>query len=394
MIHAGPLLARAALPWAIVAFGACVVAEAQRFPKQAPAAPSLALLPTPLQARSGSALAPPMLALHSSAEIPAPPGAPSAHASALVAGTRGDDLLAFWWAGARESAPDVAIYASRWVDGRWSNARRVLTREELGAQLGFGVRRLGNPTLWRAPDGRLHLWVVATGLGGWAASRVVQLVSADDQTFQVLRVLPLSPLAGTSVLVRTAPVALRDGGWLLPAYFELGNKYPLTITFDASGTPRAVKRIGGSTSSLQPALTPISPTALRAWMRDHSRAARLQSALSTDAGLTWRDEPPGALTNQDSSIAALRLHEGGYVLVHNDPLPAPATPRQWLRLSTSADARAWTAGPDVHRGTTGEEFSYPSALQIGQQLHVTYTLQRRSIGHSVFVVLSEPGRGQ
>lgn len=389
---AGRFLARSALPWALALFGACVIAEVLRYPFQAPVTPSLLLAPVPAEARVRGA-APPQLALESKAEIPAPAGAPSAHASALVAGKRGDDLLAFWWAGTRESAPDVAIYSAQWAGGRWSEARRILTREALAAQLGFGVRRLGNPALWRAPDGRLHLWVVATGLGGWAAARVVHLVSADDQTFHAVRVLPLSPLLNTSVLVRTQPVAQSDGGWLLPAYFELGNKYPLLVSFDPHGAMRGVRRIGASTTSLQPALTPLSPTTVRAWMRDHSAAARLQRAISTDAGQTWHDEPATSVPNQDSSVAAARLHEGGYVLIHNDQLPAPATPRQWLRVSTSADADQWVAAADVRRGAPGDEFSYPSVLQIGQQLHITYTLQRRTIGHSVFNIVAAPGSG-
>jgi predicted neuraminidase len=389
---AGRFLVRSALPWALVLFGACVIAEVLRYPFQAPTPPSLLLAPVPVQARVRGA-APPQLALASNAEIPAPAGAPSAHASALVAGKRGDDLLAFWWAGTRESAPDVAIYSAHWAGGRWSEARRILTREALAAQIGFSVRRLGNPALWRAPDGRLHLWVVATGLGGWAAARVVHLVSTDDQNFSALRVLPLSPLLNTSVLVRTQPVAQSDGGWLLPAYFELGNKYPLLVSFDALGTPRAVRRIGAATTSLQPAFTPLSATTLRAWMRDHGKAGQLQRAISNDAGLTWRDEPPSDLPNQDSSVAAARLHEGGYVLVHNAQLPSPATPRLWLRVSTSADADQWVAAADVRRGAPGDEFSYPSVLQIGQQLHVTYTLQRRTIGHSVFNIVAAPGSG-
>lgn len=363
-----------------------------RFPAEAPSAPTLQFA-TRQASSTSDALQLPHLESHSSSEIMAPAGAPSAHASALVAGRQGDDLLAFWWAGARESAPDVAIYSARWVSGRWSEPRRVLTREEIGAQLGFGVRRLGNPTLWRARDGQLHLWVVATGLGGWAASRVVHLVSPDDQNFHVVRLLPLSPLANTSVLVRNPPVALSDGGWLLPAYFELGSKYPMLIEFDASGAPRAVRRIGGSTTSLQPALAPLTPTTLRAWMRDHSAASKLQRAISTDAGRTWRDEAPSPITNQDSAAAVVRLHEGGFVLVHNDQLPAPATPRQWLRLATSVDADRWTPAFDVRRGAPSDEFSYPAVLQIGQQLHVTYTLQRRTIGHSVFTIVPAPRSG-
>ena len=384
MIVAGRFLAKARLPWALACVLVSVVFEAQRYPSAPPPLPTL-LLPVAervLETAAATAQSP-RLAWASGGEIPAPAGAPSAHASALVAGPQGE-LRAYWWAGAHESAPDVAIYTARYTNGRWSAARRVLTREGLAAQLGFGVRRLGNPSVWRAPDGRLHLWVVATGLGGWAASRVVQLVSTDDESFRALRVLPLTPLWNTSVLVRTPPVALVDGGWLLPAYFELGTKYPLLVSFDAKGRPRSMRRIGRSTTSLQPSLLPLSATALRAWMRDHGAQARLQRALSLDGGQTWRDEPAPPIVNHDSSIATLRLHSGGCVMLHNDQAPAPATPRQWLRLSTSADGERWSAGPDVRLGAPGDEFSYPAALQIGNQLHVTYTLQRRSIGHSVF----------
>lgn len=320
----------------------------------------------------------------STTTIPMPPGVPAAHASALAALPNGE-LLACWWAGQRESAPDVRLYMARWRDGRWSEARAIVDRETLGRALHMGVRRIGNPALWVARDGRVHLYMVATGLGGWAAARVVQLVSDDaGSSFVAQRGLPLTPLLNTSVLVRTQPVALADGGWLLPAYFELGHKYPLVISFDARGEPRWQQRIGRSVTSLQPALLPLSGTELRAVMRDIGPQHRVQQALSRDAGLSWQDEPASALANHDSSVAALRLAGGGFVLLHNERLPVGGSPRQWLRLSTSADAQAWSPGLDVRRGEPGDEFSYPSVLQIGDQLHVTFTQQRRAIAHHVY----------
>ena len=93
-------------------------------------------------------------------------------------------LMAFWCAGQRESAPDVQIAAS-WLSrstGQWQPARIVANREQLGAQMGQGVRRIGNPVAWRDAQGRVHLFVVATGMGGWAASRVVQLRQTDGST--------------------------------------------------------------------------------------------------------------------------------------------------------------------------------------------------------------------
>jgi predicted neuraminidase len=320
----------------------------------------------------------------SSTTIPMPPGVPAAHASALAALPNGE-LLACWWAGQRESAPDVQVYIARWRDGRWGPARSIVDRDALGRALKFGVRRIGNPVLWVSNDGRVHLYMVATGLGGWAAGRVVHLVSRDNgRSFSVRRLLPLTPLFNTSVLVRTRPVGVADGGWLLPAYFEFGTKYPMVVSFGPNGEPRWVQRIGDSRTTLQPALLPLSGTELRAVMRDIGPQRRVQQAVSHDAGLSWEDLPASALANHDNSLAGLQLASGGYVLLHNEAVPGGGSPRQWLRLSTSRDAKAWLPGPDVRKGVENDEFSYPSLVQIGRQLHVTYTQQRRAIAHHVY----------
>jgi hypothetical protein len=84
-------------------------------------------------------------------------------------------------------------------------------------------------------------------------------------------------------------------------------------------------------------------------MRDIGPSHRVQQAVSHDAGRHWEDAPPLEIPNRDDSVAALRLANGGYVLLHNDTLPG-GSPRQWLRLSTSADAQAWTPALDVQRG--------------------------------------------
>lgn len=329
-----------------------------------------------------------VLTERSASLIGMPEGVPAAHASALAA-LPDNRMLAFWWAGQRESGADVRVFASRWSEGRWSAPRPVVDRDTLSAALGFGVRRLGNPTAWVAADGRVHLYVVATGLGGWAASRVVHLVSGDEgRSFDVHRLLPMSPLFNTSTLVRTTPVGLADGGWLLPAYFELGNKYPLLMSFADTGEPRWMVRIGALTTALQPALVAVSGREMRALMRDISDQRRVQQAVSHDGGATWQDIPASDLANHDSSVAALRLRGGGFVMLHNEAMPdeTSSTPRQWLRLSVSGDARHWTPGVDVSKGRAGDEFSYPSVQQIGNELHVTYTAQRRAIAHHVYEI--------
>lgn len=319
----------------------------------------------------------------SASHIPMPQGVPSAHASSITA-IKGDEMLAFWWAGSRESGPDVKVYSSHWDDGKWSPSREVASRESLGAALGFGVRRIGNPVVWTARDGTVNLFVVATGLGGWAASRIVHLVSSDHaESFEVVRVLPMSPLFNTSVLVRTTPVGLADGGWWLPAYFELGIKYPMIMSFDDDGEPEWLARIGERTTTLQPAVVPVSASEAHALMRDASDERKIQQAFSSDGGATWEDLPPLDLPNHSTSVAALRLSQGGYLLLHNHVVEGGSS-RNILRLSLSKDARSWETVFDVARGEPGEEFSYPTLQQVGDELHVTYTSRRTSIEHHVY----------
>jgi predicted neuraminidase len=330
--------------------------------------------------------------------VPMPKNTPSAHASALAA-LPGDRMVAFWWAGSRESGPDVKVYASRWSNGKWGEPWEVASRDTLGKALGFGVRRIGNPVAWTARDGRIHLFVVATGLGGWAASRVVHMVSNEgspapgrtalpapaagaDQgiAFSVRRVLPASPLFNTSTLVRTSAVGLVDGGWWLPLYFELGIKYPMLMSFDAQGEPNWVGRIGERTTTLQPAIVPVSRTEVRAWMRDASDERRVQHARSRDGGASWEDLPPLALHNESTSVAALRLANGDFLMLHNDAVEGGSS-RSTLRLSVSKDGHTWRTIADVASGSAGDEFSYPTMQQVGKELHVTYTFQRQRIAH-------------
>lgn len=329
---------------------------------------------------TSAAPADPTLTELSRAIIPMPKGVPSAHASAL-ASLPGGDLISFWWAGSRESGPDVKVYASRWSNGKWSNNWEVASRESLGAVLGHGVRRIGNPVAWTATDGTVHLYVVATGLGGWAASRVVQMESRDQgATFAVRRVLPMSPVFNTSVLVRSTPIGLADGGWWLPAYFEIGNKYPMLMAFDAAGVPQRLTRIGTRTQSLQPTLVPVSDTEVRAWMRDAGEERRVQQAFSRDGGNSWEDMDATSMSNQGTALAVLRLTSGSFLMLRNEGA-ADNMARSTLSLSISTDAHAWRPLADIVRGQAGDEFSYPAMYQVGDELHITYTYQRRAIAH-------------
>jgi predicted neuraminidase len=336
------------------------------------------------------------LVLQAQGRIPMPEGARVAHASSLLAMPRQHpwSLIAFWFAGSKEAAPDVNIAASV-LDrdtGQWSPAHWVVDRRTLASQLGHGVSRLGNPVAWLDGEGRMHVFVVATGLGGWAASRIVHLrqsefdntVNATDSSsrlrFHALRELPLSWFWNTSFLVRAAPLDLSDGGMVLPVYFELGHSYPVALRFDRSGEFRGMVRMSDRKHLMQPTLLTLGPQHWLALMRNTSLERKIAAVQTTDGGLRWSDLEDLSLSNPDSSVAGMTLEPQRMVLAHNS-LPHS---RAVLDLSESSNGRDWRLVRNLARGEEKDEFSYPAMAWSDDSLWVSYTDRRQGISWQRF----------
>ncbi len=347
-------------------------------------------LPTAQALRSPpKAKVPAQLRRTAQGHIPMPAGVPSAHSCNLLVMPDGHpwSLMAFWFAGSREAAPDVQIASAHLERGSstWSPARYALGRQDLA----FGTTRLGNPVPWLDKDGRVHLFVVATGLGGWAAGRIVHLRQRDASStsqahgFAVQQVLPLSWLWNYSFLVRTLPLALRDAGMVLPAYFEMGApSFPVALRFDAEGALRNFTRISGQRQLMQPTLLPLSETRWLAFMRDGSPQRTIRVSQTADAGVHWQDAPNLALPNPDAAIATLQLPDGTMLMAHN----TTAEGRHILGLSGSVDGVQWTPLLIAAQGPAGSEYSYPSLAWADQQVVLSYTDQRRQIAWQRFAV--------
>ena len=322
--------------------------------------------------------------------IPMPVNTPAAHASSLLPMPSGHAavVMAFWFAGTRESAADVHIAAAQFerATQQWSAARWVVNRQTLSQALGFGVRRLGNPVAWLDTQGRIHLFVVATGLGGWAAGRIVHLRQShpnqnfDTLSFTVVRMLPLSWLWNTSFLVRTAPLTLQDGGMVLPVHFELGLKYPVALRFDAQGAFKGMVRISRRRYLLQPTLLMQSESHWLALMRDQRPAGKVALAQTMDGGQSWIDLPDLTLHNPDSSVASLAVAPGRLLLAHNS---SPDS-RKVLDLSQSQEGQHWLLAQSLARGVGTAEYSYPALAWADDSLWVSYTSERQHIAWQRF----------
>jgi predicted neuraminidase len=325
-----------------------------------------------------------------SGAIPMPEGAAAAHASNLLAMPAGHpaELTAFWFAGDRESAPNVQIAASQFdrVTQKWLLARYVVDRHVMGEQLGFGLRRLGNPVAWLDASGRLHLFVVATGWGGWAAARILHLVqSSAENTLAKLelvpvRVLPLSWLWNTSFLVRNSPLQLVDGGMVLPAHFEIGIKYPVALRFDKEGEFLGMVRLSQRTHMLQPTLLAKTQNSWVALMRDTRFDGHITAAQTQDGGLNWTDLPDLTLVNPDAAVAGLALAPDQMVLAHNS---SPHS-RHLLDLSISPNALQWSKLQTLEHGKEVDEYSYPAMTWAVGNLWLSYTDHRRNIAWQRF----------
>ena len=374
------------LAWCVFLCVVLTVLDVSHRPQALPAARATLVQADNIKADSS-------LKLVDQGHIPMPAGVPAAHAANLLAMPQGHpwSVLAFWFAGSKEAAPDVSIAASYFDHSakQWSSAQWVLDRHQLSKQIGFGVNRLGNPVAWLDGRGRIHLFVVATGMGGWAASRIIHLrqdapsLDLGAMQFKLHQVLPLSWLWNYSYLVRATPLQLQDGGMVLPVYFELGKLVPVALRFDADGGFKGMVRMSQQTHLLQPHILPLSDTHWLALMRNSSPIRKLDAAQTLDGGKHWQDLTELELENPDSSVAAIKVSQDMMVLAHN----AGAHSRSILDLSVSGNAVNWSKSVNLASSAEKQEFSYPSLVWANNMLWVSYTDQRKSIAWQRFAVV-------
>jgi predicted neuraminidase len=243
------------------------------------------------------------------------------HAASVTALEDGR-LLSAWFAGSREGAADVKIYGAYYQPqtAQWSRQQVLASRESTRRALGRSIRKLGNPVVSQAPDGKLWLFYVSVSVGGWAGSAINASHSNDGGLSWSPPVrLITSPFTNISTLVKAAPIYYQDGSIGLPVYHEFLGKFAELLRLDQRGRVMDKARISHGKDSLQPVVIAASPDDATALMRYAGAAPkRLLLSRSSDGGKSWPIPQRSSLPNPNSAVSALRLRDGSILGVMND----------------------------------------------------------------------------
>lgn len=294
---------------------------------------------------------------------------PSSHASTIYQAPDGSIMCA-WYSGSAEANPDVAVYASRYLEGAWSKPEVIADTPG---------KPEGNPVLFADDQGRTWLFFVTIHGFGWNWAKIKYRVS-EDSGRSWGPVVMLRERRGW--MTRNHPLVLSDGGILLPLYSE--NKWcsEFMLSTDGGGSWEHVSEVCSRPGNIQAAVVELDDGSLYATMRTGAAKPKgmLWETRSTDGGRTWTPARLTSLPNPNAGTDMIRLQSGKLLLAFNNS----ATGRSPLSLAVSDDGgKTWRVARDVE--TDPGEFSYPSlCLEQNGTVHLSYTYQRKTIKHVAF----------
>jgi predicted neuraminidase len=256
--------------------------------------------------------------------------------------------------------------------------------------------------VWEAPDGVVWLFYVQRYGDTWSDSRIHAKLSRDGAgTWSDAFVLAFEP----GMMVRSRPIVLHDGNYLLGVYHETGHDREkvgrrtssLFLRYDpATHRWTATNRIYSRQGNLQPSPVQITDDYLVSYSRRGGGYGPvtdgwLVRSESRDGGRTWSRGKDSPFPNPNAATDFIKLQNGHLMLVYNDSM----TRRTPLTVAISTDDdRTYSYRANIAEGDTS--FAYPVAVQTRDGLiHVIYTTAERStIRHAVFDerVILEHGR--
>lgn len=292
---------------------------------------------------------------------------------------QGGGLVAAWFGGTAEKNPDVGIWVSRQVDGKWTAPVEVAD----GVQSPEKRYPCWNPVLFQPSKGPLMLFfkVGPTPSAWWG-----ELMVSNDggQTWTDRGKLP----DGFDGPVKNKPVEMADGSIWCPSSTEHdGWRVHIEVTSDQGKTWRKIGPLndGKKIGAIQPSILCYDGgKRLQLLCRDKRGLGNVWQVWSEDGGRTWGEFTSTGLPNPNSGTDAVTLDDGRQLLVYNNAVRSGPFPsgREILNVAVSRDGKSWTSGPTLEKEIYGWEFSYPAVIQANDGLvHIVYTWGRKRVKH-------------
>jgi predicted neuraminidase len=300
------------------------------------------------------------------------PPVPAAHASTITE-LPGGGLMASWFGGSRESAPDVCIYTAVFNKGKWS--------APVIAASGDGVAAW-NPVLFNTTTGSILLFYkVGPNPREWWG--LMKSSTDNGKTWSAAEKLPEGILGP----IKNKPVQLANGTILHPSSTESRDEKQWHIHVELSDSNghnwQNIPVNCDTFGVIQPSVLFHPGNRLQLLCR--SRQNVIVQTFSDDNGKTWSPLTKQSMMNPNSGIDAVTTRSGLQVLIYN---PAVMGSDWWngrneLRVAVSRDGEKWKDVYELEKQPKGE-FSYPAVIQTKDGLlHITYTYNRQNIKHVV-----------
>ena len=295
---------------------------------------------------------------------------PSCHASTIEQTAEG--LIAAWFGGTDEKDPDVGIWVSRFIDGKWTIPVEVAN----GVQNKDLRYPTWNPVLFKKDNGEIVLYYkVGPDPRSWWG---MYKTSGDNgKTWSSENKIPDNLLGP----IKNKPVRLPDGKILYPTSFEtpeIWNIYMETSDQDLKKWQK-ISIDNNGLNSIQPSVLFHKDGALQLLCR--SRNKTINQSWSKDNGKTWSALEQTSLPNNNAGTDAVTLADGKQLLVFN-----PVTRGRYkLGVAVSEDGIKWDAAVLLENDSDNRaEYSYPAVIQTKDgMVHITYTWNRKLIKHVV-----------
>lgn len=288
-------------------------------------------------------------------------------------------FMASWFAGSYEGAKDIAIWISVYENNNWSSPVKAAEGED---SLG-NPQPCWNPVLFKNNDSILYLFYkVGPNPREWWG--MVILSNDDGKTWSAHKTLP----AGFLGPVRNKPIQLNSGELLCPSSEESVNTNKWASHLEINDRDLTVwKKIhipaDDTVGVIQPTILQHPGGKLQMLCR--SRQNLVYQTWSQDSGKHWSKLEPIQLPNPNSGIDATPLPDSSFILVYNPLLQG----KDWfygrnvLNAAISNDGINWKDVYQLENEKEGE-FSYPAVILASDNtVHITYTLNRKNIQHTV-----------